>query len=283
MGMKKLNLILVLLFLASPLVARAQESNDNDLDIIEMELDKPANDAARTAPRPMAAPADSKANPTATGPTVGEKAEAPSPQDDLKDFSGLGRLAPFTEVSVIQKKYQPKTGRFQFFIGPTLITNDPFFNTYGGVAKLGYFLTENWGLEANYFALSTSERDSTKELKRVNNVNTVNLVYPKSYMGLDLTYTPIYGKMTWFNKKIVPFDLYFAAGYGSTTTAANENAGTVHFAAGQIFAITKGMSFRWDFSYNVFSATGIDGSKGSFNNLFLTVGMSFFFPEASYR
>lgn len=280
--MKKLNLILVLLFVASPLVVRAQENGDNDLDIIEMELDKPAQEA-----RPRQAPAAPSADGTSAAPgtsaAIAEKAEAPMPQDDIKDFSGLGRLAPFTEVSVIQKKYQPKTGRFQFFIGPTLITNDPFFNTIGGVAKAGYFITENWGLEASYFALSSSERDSTKELKSVNGVGTANLVYPKSYMGLDLVYTPIYGKMAWFNKKIVPFDLYFAAGYGTTGTAAGENSGTIHLATGQIFAITKGIAFRWDFSYNIFSATSISGDKGSFNNLFLTLGFSFFFPEASYR
>lgn len=264
--MKRKNLLLSILSLslAFPLAARAQKTGDSDLDVIELELDKPAQ---KPAVSPRATGTDSDAH----------------QKDPLTDFNSLGKLAPFSEVSVIQKRFLPKTGRFQFYLGPTLITNDPFFNTYGGEFKASYFLTETWGVELNYFALTTSEKDSTKELKSINGVQTVNLVYPKSYMGLDLVYVPIYGKMTWFNRHIVPFDLYFSGGYGTTNTQAGENAGTVHLAAGQIFAVTKGFAIRWDFSWNFYNATGIDGSKGNFNNLFLTVGASFFFPEATYR
>lgn len=266
------SIIFILLLVSGSAIVQAQETGDSDLDIIEMELDKPANQ-----PTPVAKPAETE---NAANARAEEK---PAATEELKDFSGLGRLAPFAEVSVIQKKFQPKTGRFQFFIGPTFITNDPFFNTFGGVAKAGYFLTESWGVEASYFGLSTSQRDATKKLHDNHNVNTANLAYPKSYTGLDLVFMPIYGKMTWFNSHIVPFDLYFSGGYGTTTTSTNENAGTIHVAAGQIFAITKGMSFRWDFSWNFYNATGITGEKSNFNNLFLTLGMSFFFPEANYR
>jgi outer membrane beta-barrel protein len=266
--MRNYQLLLSILsfsLLALPLAAHAQKSDD-DLDVIELELDKqPAPQRATTAP------------------AAKQRVDDNQQQDPLNDFNGLGRLAPFREVSVIQKRFLPKTERFQFYIGPTLITNDPFFNTIGGELKASYFLSESWGVELNYFALTTSEKDSTKDLKSINGVSTVNLVYPKSYIGLDLMYVPIYGKMSWFNRRIVPFDLYFSAGYGTTNTQAGENAGTVHLATGQIFSLTKAMAFRWDFSWNFYNATGIDGSKGSFNNLFLTAGVSFFFPEATYR
>jgi outer membrane beta-barrel protein len=233
-----------------------------------MELERPVERPATTSSKPPASAADQSEQKT---------------DEALTDFSGLGKLASFSEVSVIQKRYMPKTERFQFFLGPAIVTNDPFFNTSGGELKFSYFLTETWGLELNYFSLATSEKDSTKELRKINGISTVNLVYPKSYMGLDLVYVPVYGKMSWFNKKIIPFDLYFAAGYGTTGTQAGEKAGTVHLAAGQIFSITKAFALRWDFSWNFFSATGIDGSKSSANNLFLSVGASFFFPEAKYR
>lgn len=273
MKMKKDHSILiilssVLMLSALPLQAPAQSTGDADLDVIEMELEGPP---PKSAAPPRTTPDSS------TGDSNSIKDES------LSDFSGLGKLAAFSEVSVIQKKFMPKTGRFQFFLGPALVTNDPFFNTYGGELKFSYFLTETWGLELNYFSLTTSEKESTKELRAINGVSAVNLVYPKSYMGLDLVFVPVYGKMSWFGKKIIPFDLYFSGGYGTTNTQAGENAGTVHLAAGQIFAISKGFALRWDFSWNFYNATGIDGSKSSANNLFLTVGASFFFPEASYR
>ena len=258
---KTLSLLLLFSLLGFQQVAWSQDGEE--LDVIEMEL----NNTPASTPR-------SEFN---------EK-ESPQPKSGkLSDFSGLGTLAPFREISVIQKRFMPKTGRFQLFAGGTLVTNDPFFQTFGGVAKASYFLTEQWGVELNYFSLTTSTRQGTTEMKENNNVNTENLVYPQNYMGADIVFVPIYGKMTWFNERIVPFDLYFSAGYGTTGTQSGENAGTLHLSTGQIFAISKAYAFRWDFSWNFFNAKGVDGNSNTFNNLFLTVGMSWFFPEASYR
>lgn len=255
--------IFLLLALAMPAVSVAQSETD-DLNVIEMELDR---DQKKSAP----------ANATPS------YQESTTRDNSLTDFSGLGTLAPFQEISIIQRRYLPKSGRFQLFGGVTTVTNDPFFLTIGGVAKASYFMSESWGIEANYFGLTTSNRKATDELREEHNVATENLVYPQSFFGLDLMYIPIYGKMTWFNEKIVPFDLYFSAGYGTTNTQSGENAGTLHLATGQIFALSKAYAVRWDFSWNFFNATGIDGNTSTFNNLFLTVGVSWFFPEASYR
>lgn len=265
--MKTISLALLAL-LTLPVLVQAQESfgDNEELNIIEVELERstppPAPPRGTTGSR--VAPDEMPADPKAI------------------DFSGLGQLAPFSEVSVLQKRFLPKTGRFQLFGGLTMITNDPFFNVIGGVGKAGYFFTESLGLELNYFALSTGEAKATKELKEIQGVQTDNLVLTKSFLALDLVFVPIYGKMTWFNEKIVPFDLYFSVG-GGTTKTQSEDAGTLHLAAGQIFALTKSTGVRWDFSWNFFNATGVDGNKGSYNNLFVTVGWSWFFPEAQYR
>ena len=261
--LKKIIFIAAVIATLIPICAVAQDdstSDNDDLQVIEVELEK----------------ATSKKNSEAA--TVTKSSE-------LKDtsFGGLSELSPFTEVSVIQKRYMPKTGRFQFFGGLNLVTNNPFFETFGVDFKGSYFLNETWGLEATYLNLNTNEAKSTQELKAFQNVTTENLIYPKSYIGLDLTWFPMYGKFSLFNKKIIPFDMYFSVGYGSTSTQSNEKPGTLHFGTGQIFSITKGMAARWDFSWHNFSAKGIDNTTGVFNFLFLSVGASFFFPEATYR
>lgn len=259
--LKPIFLIAVMLSNILPLRAWAQEegSDSEDLQVIEVELEKATKKSSE-------APGSSK--------------EAAA--TDVS-FSGLGALAPFSEVSVIQKRYMPKTGRFQFFGGLNMVTNNPFFDTYGVVLRGAYFLNETWGIEANYFNMSTSEAKSTKELKSFQNVLTENLIYPKSYMGVDLMWFPMYGKFAMFNKKIVPFDMYFSAGYGSTATQSDEKPGTIHVGTGQIFSITKGIAARWDFSWHNFSAKSLDTKPSNFNFLFLSVGASFFFPEAKYR
>src|SRR5690606_8041844 len=148
-----------------------------------------------------------------------------------------GGLAPFKEISVIQKRYLPKTNRLQLFGGLSLVTNNPFFETFGINAKAAYFLNETWGLEGTYLNLSTSEAKSTKELLDIQGVNTDNLIYPKSYMGAFLMWFPMYGKFTFLNKKIIPFGMYFSAGYGQTSLQSDEKPGTFHLSTGQIFAI----------------------------------------------
>jgi outer membrane beta-barrel protein len=246
--------------------AQDDNSENEELNIIEVELEK---NSQRTAA------------PLAEG-SVGQQQLQSNPQPLSVDFSDLGQLAPLKEVSVIQKKFLPKTGRAQFFIGPTMVTNDPFFNVYGGVLKGSYFFTESIGLELSYFALTGGEAKATKELKEIQNIGTESLVETKSVLAADLVFIPIYGKMTWFNESIVPFDFYFSVGYGATKTQ-NESPGTLHLATGQIFALTKSSAFRWDLSWNFFNARGIDNKSAAYNNLFLTAGMSWFFPEAKYR
>lgn len=249
-----------------PQAVRAQDESSagdtEELNVIEVELEKNSKPA----------------------PAISEQEEKSSAAVDNKpiDFSGLGRLAPFTEVSVIQRRYLPKTGRFQLFGGLTMVTNDPFYNVFGGVAKAGYFFTESIGLEFSYTALSTNEAKATTELRKIQGVQTDSLVYTKSVATADLMFVPVYGKMTWGNDRIVPFDLYFSLGYGATQTQ-NQSPGTLHLATGQMFALSKATAFRWDFSWNFFSAEGINQKKDSYNNLFLTVGWSWFFPEAKYR
>ncbi|MGE0632302.1 MAG: hypothetical protein AB7O96_07840, partial [Pseudobdellovibrionaceae bacterium] len=73
----------------------------------------------------------------------------------------------------------------------------------------------------------------------------------------------------------------------------NEAASTIHIGTGQNFAMSKSWAFRWDFSWNFYSANAkietapnsrvFETKRQSFNNLYLSLGLSWFFPEASYR
>lgn len=260
--MKRLGIFIIVALLGIGRISIAQTDMDKEeLDIIEVELEKAA---------PKIEPQRKPQPPTA-------------PTEPMSNFSGLGKLAPFSEVSILQKRFFPKTQRFQVFAGLGLVTNDAFFNTLGGNLKLGYFLTESWGVEGTYMALTTSEAKSTQELKEIQGVLTENLVYPKSYMGLSLVWVPFYGKYTLFNRRIVNFDMYFTLGGGSTKIQDGQSPGTLQLGTGQIFAMSKSLAFRWDFSWHAYSAKQIDNSTSTVNNLFLTAGLSFFFPEASYR
>ncbi len=263
--------LFVMTHFVTPAWAQEEDSLDNstDVDQIEAEL------AKRTVKTP--APTEVKV----------EKDEK------LEDFSGLGKLAPFSEISVIQKRYMPKTGRFQFFLGLANVVNDPWFLGIGADARLAYHFTESWGVEATGVFLTNSQREAIKDLYDQHGVRTDSIITAKGYTGASVVWNPIYGKMGMFNRRIIPFDMYFALGGGSTSVDGGSGGTTMHFGTGQIFALSKAMGFRWDFSWNSFNATpnqsdaqktaNIQPSSQSFNNLLLTFGFSFFFPEAKYR
>lgn len=264
--MNLLNLfykITVVILLMTQFVLAQDNSNDgenDELNIIQLELEK-------SQPQKKSSP------------------EVKHEVNDAKesDFSTLGKLAPFTEISVLQKKYLPKTNRLIFTGGFSLGTNEPFFSPIGANLRAGYFFTESLGVELNYFSISTSERDITKDLRNIENIAAEGLLYTKNYFGGAFLWSPIYGKMAWFGKKIIPFDLYFSAGTGQTTVSTGEKPSTFHMGTGQIFALSKASAFRWDLSWNIYNAKNSDGSVSQFNNLYLTLAGSFFFPEAKYR
>lgn len=281
------NIIFVLLLGFSPFVysqdeAAGSETSEASVDEIEG-LFREEEEPVQQAPTPVQT-------------QNAEKKE----EKDPEEISDLKKLETFSDIAVIQRRYLPKTGRFEFYIAGGTNLNDAFFVGNGMNLRFGYYFREKWGIEASYSYIQNDNRDVTNELLK-RGINTEGMVSTDQFYGIDLKWTPIYGKYAYFNEKIIPFDLYFSAGFGVTdpkigNSAAGsaqitvESAPTFRLGTGQIFAITKWMAFRWDLSWHFFNATSTisNGSTSSsseelHNNLFLNVGLSFFFPEAKYR
>lgn len=275
--------------------AAAQSSAQNSQNLDELEVisienlyknNPPPTSTVTPSPGQIAPP---------TSEEIKQTEEIKQSQDfkntQMRTVTDLNQLSPFSDISVIQKKYLPKTGRFQLFTAAGLTTNSPWFLNLGVKVNLGYNFTESFGLEATGLFLTNSALDAAKDIKNNNNLQPDKFVVTKGYLGLDLVWSPIYGKITDHDNKIIPFDMYFAGGAGlSNTTAQEKNVTTFHIGTGQIFALSKSMAFRWDYSWHFFQATPVQDaastnppSKGSYNDLILTAGVSFFFPEASYR
>lgn len=222
-----------------------------------------------------------------------ERESAPK-EKEAQNLSDLAQLAPFGDVAVIQRRFLPKSERFELSGGLFTNFNNPFFNSVGISLRAAYYLTERYGIEGLASFASTSARQVTEDLEtrgcagcENKGITTDNVVTAKGFYGLAFKWNPIYGKITWLNKTIVPFDLNFDAGVGMTMTTENESEPTLHLGTSQVFAINKGMAFRWDLSWNMYQATVTNDDneqeKLAQNDLFLGIGMSFYFPEATYR
>lgn len=216
-----------------------------------------------------------------------EKLNFKEDEDDISDLSQLGTFAPFSDIAVIQRRFLPKSSRFEFYPSIGAMVNNPFFfNSMAGL-RLAYNLTEKWGIEADFGYIMSARQRVTKDLEEQKQVFTSSFIIPKMYFGADIRWSPIYGKMGFFNDSIVPFDMYFSGGGGITTTNQDTSPVTFHLGTGQIFALSKSLAARWDVSAYMYSSTTSVPStgvqEGSFIDLYVSLGMSFFFPGASYR
>ncbi len=289
---KKNIVLLILSLILFPKLGLAEDQALDDQEILNVEnLYK--NLTPTVKPTPV--PTDSE-TPVESTESQTEQVNVEKPavvNQKVQNLTDLNKLAPFREVSVIQKKFLPKTERFQLFAGVGTTTNSPWFLNLGVKVNLGYYFTESFGIEASGIFLSNTERQVAKEIRDNNQLQPEKFINTKNYYGLDLVWAPIYGKLTLLNSRIIPFDMYFSAGGGtSSTNSAEGNVPTLHVGMGQIFAITKAIAFRWDYSLTTFQATPIpdsslttagSGIKNNYNDLILTAGLSFFFPEAKYR
>lgn len=212
-----------------------------------------------------------------------EKVEFSSQQD----LTQLAKLSSFSDVAVIQRRFLPKTGRFEISGHGFTSLNNPFFNTLGLGLETGYYFKEQYAIELMYLKMTSSARDVTKDLRSRRNLSTSTVVTPDSYMGAAFKWNPIYGKMTFLNEKIIPFDMSFSFGGGVTQTNQDQSVGTFHFGAAQVFALSKSFALRWDVFWNYYQAeVKLDnGQKGQDNHsdLMLSLGVSFYFPEVNYR
>ena len=214
-------------------------------------------------------------------PEIVNKAVESAPIETVTD---LQRLSSFSDISVLQKRYQPKTERFQFNAGFSYMTNDPWNMASGLNLKLAYGFTEAWAFEGLYYSMNSSAKEDVSLLNKNHNVDTSALIATKSIVGAQVVWTPMYGKISLLNRRIVPYDMYFSAGAGNATLAGGDStsANSILAGTGQVFALTKGMGFRWDLLLNRFTAK-TEGNQQTFNNLVLSLGFSFYFPEVSKR
>lgn len=262
-------------------------------DIIDIEQLYKENNPAPVAPKPV--PAAKSETPAVT---EQEKKEIQEIQNNtevqnsrMKSVADLNKLSPFSDVSVIQRKYLPKTGRYQFFAAAGLTTNSPWFLNLGFKANLGYNFNESFGVELSGMFLTSSEKEVAKEIRENNSLQPEKFVLTKYNLGIDLVWSPIYGKLTTLDNTIIPFDMYFSAGGGTSGTNSKEKTvPTIHVGTGQIFALSKSSALRWDYGWYYYQATPTQDSasaiaplKGEYSDLIFTAGISFFFPEANYR
>jgi outer membrane beta-barrel protein len=207
---------------------------------------------------------------------------------EARTISDLNQLQPFSDIAVIERRFLPKTGRLEISGMGLTSVNNPFFSNIGASGKLAYYLSEQFAVEGMATGLSVAQRQTVSDLKTTGPyyITTSNVVTAKSYYGAAVKWNPVYGKISFLNRAIVPFDINFSLGGGVTNTDQNRAEPTVHLGTSQIFAVSKSFGVRWDLDWNFYNAHSTNNritSVSLHNDLFLGLGVSVYIPEATYR
>ena len=225
----------------------------------------------------------------------------------VKNVSDLSKLAPFDDVSIIQKRYLPKTFRFESGLSLIGILNNAFFYSGGVFGHLGFFLRERFGLGLEGYYLGRLEKLVSKDLNEGPNKIVAFTDYKtKFYAGGYFKWSPFYGKFAFLEKRTLYFDFFLVLGGGvasiekgiseekkrkiKITDNGSEElhdlipqiVPALYLGFGQTFALGKNSSFTWDIK-SFFRKQEACAIPMCFSDISFSLGMNAYFPGAKYR
>ena len=152
-----------------------------------------------------------------------------------------------SEVGVVQNRLFSKSKRFHLGVSGGTVINDPFLSTKSYGVNTGYHFTEFFGVNLMYWKLPTNKSSALEAFESPPRTGAqANTNYPKSYMGGEVSFSPVYGKLSLMGSKIMYYDLHFLMGAGMTDTE-NGRYATGHTGVGQRFHLSQLMSVRIDY------------------------------------
>ena len=229
----------------------------------------------------------------------------------IKSLSDLQQLTPYQSVSVIQKRYLPKTFRGELNFSMTSVINHKFFYLLGASARAGFFIREDHGLGLEGFAMAPhiSKKITNEMINPPNLITPLGSVFSQFYGGVYYKWSPVFGKFAVLNQKIVYFDMYMTLGAGysrvvdgfSAVRQALEKKGRklenissneldknmfpgFNLSLGQVFSLTQDWAFNWDlkFIWNIIQYK--NGNPRMYGpDMYLSLGINYYFPGAGYR
>jgi len=217
------------------------------------------------------------------------------------------------KIKPISGQLYEKAGRLE--VSPTLAIsfNDPFFNKYLGGVKVGWHFTEFLSV-AGTFATGTTVASGSAVVCPANQgchpASQTQLWQVPGAIGMmagaEVAWAPVYGKLNLAAEQVLHFDLSLMAGpdlifhdevlsrvdaealaaAGGTPSTTSAIGG--HVGIGVRIYLNRFMALRFDvkdYIYSVKVPNWVEGSGNQprndlQNQLFLELGLSFFFPTS---
>ena len=233
-------------------------------------------------------------------------------QIKINSLSDLQKLTPKDSVSVIQKRYLPKTFRGEFNLSVSTVINHTFFYLGGASIRAGGFIREDHGFGGEAFALLPPlfKMTANDMIGPPNGIVPLGVVLSKYYLGAYYKWSPVFGKFSVLNQKIVYFDMYMTFGAGMNfvvdarevineqlkrtgrklkdgvnlqSKLSKKQFPALSVATGQMFSITQDWAFNWELKWFL---TFVQDTNRDFYtpwDINFSIGMNYYFPGAKYR
>lgn len=226
------------------------------------------------------------------------------------------RAAAASKADAFEGKIQPvsgqlyrKAGRLELTAGGDLSLNDAFFQKRFGDVKLGYHFTESLSvsLHGAYGAAVATNSTTvcpTGESCRPASEAQLRQVPGRidGILGVEVAWSPIYGKLNTFSEKVAHIDLSLLGGadwilHDEVLSTFDAAAGVepealrtlgFHVGIGARIFLSETFAVRLDLKDYVYGVTvpnGEDGTRSDDiqNQLFAELGVSVFFPFSNRR
>ncbi len=188
-------------------------------------------------------------------------------------------------VKAVQRKHFLKGGRLELVPSFAMSLNDAFYSKVGGGIAVNYHLADPFAISLHFDKYGIAQSDNVRIAKR--ELRSLLLSSKIDWTaGADFVWTPIYGKLAWFNT-IVTYDFFLMTGVGaasSQTSGEPVNDG-LHPAAdagiGQRFAFADWMAFEFWVKQLLYADRPQDREISEIQKvLTVNVGLSFWIPPS---
>ncbi|WP_373045510.1 outer membrane beta-barrel domain-containing protein [Vulgatibacter sp.] len=228
------------------------------------------------------------------------QAEARADEAAAKEVKEEANLDLDERIKPVSGRMFAKDGRHELTPTVGLSLNDGFFSKYTFGLRYAYHFGEEWsaGLNAAY-ALSSPSGAVTRCDSSGQNCEVPtkdDLARTPGDMGLigsvDLSWAPLYGKISVLAEKVLHFDTYGVVGAGFVeskmappdgSTVESTIAPALHLGVGQRYFVSRNATLRFEIR-DVLYQTEVFGRSGELekdlqNQLLFTIGLSWFLGD----
>jgi outer membrane beta-barrel protein len=206
----------------------------------------PLSAIAEDAPAAPTAGTGTAAPPAA--PTSGPKSQKLDVESIKKKYWAQGNES---EMAVVQNRLYTKEGKLELGVFYANQVGDPFLVIRNAGGTLAYHFTEEWALSAVGWKSWTRNSTAYDAFVAAAGADTGS-DDPKYFVGGEVVFSPIYGKLSLIGKAILYYDLHVMVGAGSITQLNGSYLAPL-LGIGQQIYLNKTVALRLDYRWMTYN------------------------------